>query len=475
MLKKAREKQCKAVLVTIEDMMPKEHFLRDLDHYVSFDFIYKRVEHLYSDIGKGSIDPVVIFKMLLLGYLYGIYSERRLETEVQVNIAYRWFLGLDLDERVPDHSTFSQLRRRKFKDSSLFQEIFDEVVRRCMEAGLVDGELLLTDSTHVKANVNDAKREVIIVKEEPSAYMKRLDELALQEGLIAEVGKTSPQSKEKTKEVTKSITDPDAGILKRPGKPTGFHYLSHNTIDGNSGIITDVHVTPGNVKDSTPHSERIQHQINKFGFGTKEVGADMGYSSGEIHNDMLKMGIKTYIPKCPFSNQFPGVYGKENFTYDNERDCYVCPNGCILKYSTFRKGNGNKRYAASYKDCSNCPLKSNCCTGACRTIERGYHETEAEIQHKNNETYRYTQIMRKRQIWCEGNNSHQKARHCLTRTKMRGLERAKEQCLFSACALNLIRLVRQLKRLDSPAFVTILQIQCAIFDRCFASPRLRFA
>jgi transposase len=117
MLRKNGSQQIKLMCYTIEDLMPQEHFLRDLDKYVSFDFIYDKVAHLYSAVGKPSIDPVVIFKMLLIGYLYNIDSERNLEKEVTVNIAYRWFLGLDLDDDVPDHSTFSQLRRRKFKDS----------------------------------------------------------------------------------------------------------------------------------------------------------------------------------------------------------------------------------------------------------------------------------------------------------------------------------------------------------------------
>lgn len=226
MLSKSKGKQSKFICMTIEDLMPEEHFLRDLDRYVDFSFVYEKVKNLYSETGRPSIDPVVIIKMLLIGYLYGIESERRLEKEIQVNIAYRWFLRLDLDGTVPDHSTLSQLRRRKFKNTEIFREIFDEVVRRSMEAGLVDGKMLLTDSTHIKANASDAKREVITVKVEPSAYMKKLDEIALGDGLITETKKTSHAAKEKTKEVTKSISDPDSGILKRSGKPGGFHYLS---------------------------------------------------------------------------------------------------------------------------------------------------------------------------------------------------------------------------------------------------------
>jgi len=132
--------------------MPQKHFLRNVDSTLDFNFVYEKVGHLYSAVGRQPIDPVIIVKMLLIGYLYGIYSERRLMNEIQVNIAYRWFLGIDLDEAVPDHSTLSQLRRRKFNDSRLFEDIFDEITRKCVEIGLVTGATLLTDSTHVRAN-----------------------------------------------------------------------------------------------------------------------------------------------------------------------------------------------------------------------------------------------------------------------------------------------------------------------------------
>ncbi len=163
MLKKSESKQMKMSFVTLESLMPQEHFLRDLDRLVDFDFIYDKVADLYSNTGRPSIDPVVMIKMLLIGYIYGIDSERRLEQEITVNIAYRWFLGIDLDERVPDHSTFSQLRRRKFDGTTVFRDIFDEVVRKCIETGLIDGKLLLTDSTHIRANACNDLREIIEV------------------------------------------------------------------------------------------------------------------------------------------------------------------------------------------------------------------------------------------------------------------------------------------------------------------------
>ena len=233
MLKRAESKQMKMSFVTLEELMPQEHFLRDLDRLVDFDFIYDKVVDLYSNTGRPAIDPVVMIKMMLIGYIYGIDSERKLEQEITVNIAYRWFLGIDFDERVPDHSTISQLRRRKFDGTTIFRDVFDEIVRKCFEAGLIDGKLLLTDSTHIRANARNDLREVIEVPDTPSEYIQKLDREAYELGLIKEPVEYDTT---KTKEITKSVTDPECGLMKRPGKPTGFHYLNHQTCDSKHGL-----------------------------------------------------------------------------------------------------------------------------------------------------------------------------------------------------------------------------------------------
>ena len=444
MMTKRGAVQPKIQFITIEDLMPKEHFLRDVYSAINFDFVYDRVKHLYSAVGRPSIDPVIIAKIFLIGYFYDIFSERKLMSEIQVNIAYRWFLGIDLDEAVPDHSTLSQLRRRKFNDSRIFEDIFDEIVKKCIEIGLVTGETLLTDSTHLRANAANDRRETITVKHRPSEYMRKLDEIALAEGLIKELS----EPKEEDKEVTKSLTDPDCGLLNRPGKPVGFHYLNHQTIDGSSGIITDVHVTPANTTDHQHHAPRIKHQIEKFDFNTKAVGGDMGYDEPEIHAEMLDMGISTYIPRKDRSaTKNDETFTRDDFRYDTEKDIYICPNNCTLKYACFRKGKGAKRYRSKASDCVNCPLKDKCLTGKAKSkeIERPYHWTQYEKQHENDGTDSYLGVQRLRKIWCEGTFSHQKARHCMTRAKMRGIAQTRGQCLLSACAVNIKRMIKWMK------------------------------
>ena len=442
--------QQKMLCVTLESLMPQEHFLRRLDSLMDFSFIYQRVESLYSHRGRPSIDPVVVVKMLLLGYLYGIDSERRLEQEVRVNIAYRWFLGIDLDEPVPDHSTFSKLRRRKFNGAALFEELFDEVVRKCIEHGLIDGKLLLTDSTHVRANARNDVLERVAVEAEPSAYLQRLNEQAVKDGVYP---KHRKEKKKGYKELVKSPADPDAGFMKRTGKPLGFYYLSHQTCDARHGLITDVHTTPGNVLDSTVHSERIKRQIAVFGFKPEAVCADSAYDSSEIHKDMLDMGIRTYIPKRNLPKPASGVFSEADFIYDRESDTLTCPNACRLIFSNYRDRLGQKRYKASAGECSACPLRSRCISrdAKYRVVERAYFKWASEEQHMRNDgTPGYYEALRLRKIYCEGNFSHQKAEHNLRRLRKRGLGKAHEHCLLSATALNLKRMVKLLTTRKHP-------------------------
>lgn len=168
--------QLKMHTLTIEDLVPRKHFLRKLEAAVDFSFIYDEVRELYCvNKERPSTDPVVLVKYLLVGYLYGIESERRIEQEVQVNMAYRWFLGLDVDECVPDHSTISQNRRRRFNGEDLFRRLFEHVLFLCVERGLVDGRIILTDSTHAKANASRKSEVKVLVEREAYAYLERLD------------------------------------------------------------------------------------------------------------------------------------------------------------------------------------------------------------------------------------------------------------------------------------------------------------
>lgn len=466
--------QQKMLCVTMESLMPEKHFLRDLDRLVDFSFVYEKVASLYSNTGRRSVDPVVIVKMMLLGYLYGIDSERRLEQEVQVNIAYRWFLGINLDEPVPDHSTFSQLRRRKFNGTTLFEDVFEQVVRLCIEKGLITGKLLLTDSTHVRANARNDLYETITVADEPSAYIKRLNEQAIADGLLE--ADYADHVKPKTKEIKQSKTDPESGYMHRPGKPNGFHYLSHQTCDSEHGLITDVFVTPGNINDRSVHSERIKTQIDKYGFETEAVCADKGYDSSEIHADMLERGIQTYIPRQTV-NTDETRFQPSDYQYDEENDSYRCPAGKTLPYKYFDHRNGGKVYYSRDNECCNCPYRDKCFSGKSKRklILRKQTQSAYESQCEKNDTPEYHAAMRLRQIWCEGNFSHQKANHNLKRVRTRGLGKAFMHCLLSATALNLKRMVKLLTGHPQPRKIRLftgryVQNTCLLlFFRCLST------
>lgn len=176
MLRSNRDKQQNYELVSIEDLVPADHMLRKIDKYIDFTFIDEKVRHLYSlDNGRPAIDPLVLFKMIFLGYFYGIRSERQLEREVQTNLAYRWFLGLGLTDRVPDHTTISWNRRTRFKDTSVFQDIFDEIVLQAISHRMVGGRVLVSDSTHVKANANKHKYMKEQVQQNTRDYLDELN------------------------------------------------------------------------------------------------------------------------------------------------------------------------------------------------------------------------------------------------------------------------------------------------------------
>jgi len=262
-------------LVNTGQLVPEDHLLRKIDKTIDFTFIYKKVEDLYcKDNGRPPVDPVLLFKMMFLGYLYGIRSERRLEQEVQVNVAYRWFLGLGFNDSVPDHSTISRNRTERFADTGIFQEIFDEIVIQAIRKGLINGKTLYTDSTHIKASANKHRFSRKRVKKSNRQYLEALDTAIELERSKQGKKPLKPSSKERTvvKETKVSNTDPESGYMVRDGKPKGFFYLDHRTVDGKHNLITDAYVTPGNVHDSIPYMERLDRQLQRFSFDVESVG-----------------------------------------------------------------------------------------------------------------------------------------------------------------------------------------------------------
>jgi transposase len=453
MLTRQGNTQIKLHCITIEDLVPADHFLRKLDAAVDFSFIYDAVWDLYCpDNGRPGIDPVILVKYLLVGYLYGIESERRIEREIQVNVAYRWFLGIDLDEAVPDHSTISQNRRRRFRGKNLFRRLFEHILGVCMEQGLVDGRVILTDSTHVKASASSKMNMKVLVERKTSGYMERLDQYeAAERKRLEGAGAIKPQragSEEKPGKAERTVnsTDPDAGMLQRPGKPEGMHYLSHESVDAANGIIVDVAVTAGNVSDSAPYLGRMEYMREHLGLEIRTAGADGSYGTSLIYQEMERMGIRLHTPKPTGGPTYKVEFRREDFEYDAKKDHFTCPAGKALKLRSLEREQFNicRIYRASRKDCRDCVMLSRCVSDSqrSRSIRKNIFEEAVRRQRDTDDTPAHKRILNLRQIWCEGTFAAQKARHNLRFLFRRGMEAAEDHCRLSTTALNLNRMVK---------------------------------
>ena len=443
-------------MITIEDLVPQEHFLRKLESALDLSFVYCETTGLYSHTcGRPPIDPVVIVKYLLVGFLYSIPSERQIEWRISESPAFRWYLGIDLFDRVPDHSTISQLRRRKPSFRKIFRRLFEEVVRQCVEKGLVSGRLAVTDSTHVKANASRASEQLVDIQEEAGNYWERLDAYE-EEGLEELERRTGKRRGKRTKQVKKdkrrtkkrvSRTDPEAGHLNRPGKPRGPHYLSHQTLDADHGIITDVTVTPGDVYDSAPYLEQLE-RVHKNVIPIQTAAADSAYDFPLAHRVLEELGIDFYVRPQSAFDRTQAELKRDSFRYDEARDVYLCPNGKELApKGLYRSGSGLFwEYRADKRDCARCPLREKC---LCKTDRRGarklldsYFKPSVQRDLSRRQTPEYWESLKQRQVWCEGTFSIQKRCHNLTRVTRRGLEAAEDHCLLSATALNLRRMIK---------------------------------
>lgn len=456
MMSRVENQQITMHLLTIEDLVPQGHLLRKIDAAVDFSFIYDKAAHCYcGNNGRPSIDPVVLVKYLLVGFLYGLNSERRIEQEIQVNMAYRWFLGLDITGKVPDHSTISQNRRRRFNGTEVFRDIFEGVVFQCIEQGLVDGKLLFTDSTHVKANASRASEYVNQVSVITNEYLEELDqyEEAVRRKLESE-GKIKPptcskwEPKEELVSRRESRTDPEAGFYKRKGKPEGMHYLSHQTVDSKHGIVVDVVATPGNVNDAQPYIGRIDYVMKTFGLNIEKACADSGYDTNLVNQQMWERGIEFYTPERTKQKRGRAEFTRDDFIYRAGRDIYECPCGKELRVHRLnRTTNGvTVEYRSCKNDCACCPSREKCLTAksSAKRIQRNIFEDVVNHTHGKDGTRLHTWILNLRQIWSEGSFAAQKTMHNLKCLYRRGLEAAETHCLLSATALNLKRMAKMM-------------------------------
>ena len=442
------QRQGEYELVLLEELVPQDHFLRKVDAAVDFSFIHDMCKDLYClDNGRPAIEPELLFKMLLLGYLYGIKSEIKLAQAVNENIAFKWFLGLKLTEKGPDHATISANRVRRFRDNNIAEQIFDEILRQCIAKGLVGGAILYTDSTHIKAKANKHRKALVTVTTSPKEYMEELDE---QIDLDREILNKKPFDKDDndpdppggggTTTRMVSLTDPESGQQTRDGKPDGFHYSEHRTVDSKNNVIVNVHVEPANVNDITPVPEILKEIKHRLGKLPKYMGFDAGYHSAWIAHLLEMNHVQGVIGYRRHTHQ-QEVFGKYRFRYEPYFDAYTCPEGKHLYWKTTNR-TGYREYWSSSKDCANCPRKNECMSEKSKRRLVTRHVWQDALEEVT--WFTKTTIGRRIYSWrkqtIERSFAEAKENHGLRFARMLGIKNMREQCFLTAAAQNIKRL-----------------------------------
>jgi len=435
--------------VRMEEMVPENHLLRLINKHIDFGFIRDKVKPLYSHTGRPSIDPEVLLRILLIGYLYGITSERRLCEEVQMHIGYRWFVGLNLEDKVPDHSTFSKNRHERFSESDLFQKLFDEIVNQCVSRGLLSGKHLTVDSTYVRANAALKSLEPIVVSMDSREYIEKVDKENRGEEGPWEPRDDYPARGQKISNGThRSKTDPDARLARKSLKANThlYHGVTY-VMDNGSRIIVGTDVgKPDRKTDCEKALRQIRRIAFRFGMRPESLGADKGYSAGEFLDALIKEKIQPHIPIMDYRSQNDrGIYSIDAFDFDPEENRFVCPEGKALRYWGIHKSNRQYVYRARKKDCVVCPRKAACTRDTARSVSYHIHEDSIQQARQLNQTraYRISQRMRKK---IEELFGEAKEWMGLRRAKFRRWKFVGEQVLMTATAQNIKRMVKLLSR-----------------------------
>lgn len=446
MLKERREKQQQMDIVILEQLIPENHLLRKVESAVDFSFIHDLCAPLYSaNNGRPAIEPEVLFRMLLIGYLYGIKSEARLEEEINYNMAYKWFCGLGLTDKAPDATTISQNRRRRFRDNNIAEQIFNEILRQCIAKGLVGGAILYTDSTHIKAKANKHKKQLVEVNETLKAYMEELDAQVDRDRTV--IGKKPfdrDDDEHKGNGTTtrmQSTTDPESGQQTRDGKPDGFHYSEHRTVDSLKNVIVNVHVEPANINDITPMPEILQEIEHRLGKLPKYMGLDAGYHSAWIAHLLETNGIQGVIGYRRHTHK-TDTYGKYRFNYNYDYDFYTCPAHQRLYWKTTTR-EGYRQYFCDSKTCVQCPRRTECFGKSMsrRMVERHVWQDALDEVMLFTKTSQGKRIYNRRKETIERSFAEAKVNHGLRFARMLGIKNMREQCFLTAAVQNIKRLV----------------------------------
>jgi transposase len=427
--------------VRLEEMVPHDHLLRRLQRAIDFTFIDRLTEPLYSGTGRPSVPPQVLVRMMVVGYLYGITSERRLCQEVHLNLAYRWFCGLSLEDTVPDHSTFSKNRHGRFAGTNLFREMFYDVVRQAQT---------------VQADASLNSLEPIIVALSPQQYVDKLDEQT-----PAPPANTAPPPDDDqqpspppklSNDTHRSATDPDARLLAKRFQKTQLAYSDNVLMDNAHRLIVEVEVTEPNLHtEGQVAGEMVERSRLRLGLEPQTLGGDKAYGYGAAVRRLCEAGVIPHAP-APAQGQWnvQGIFGKNQFGYDREHDELICPAGKRLRKRTVHTRNRQTEYAARLTDCRSCPLKAQCTRARYRVAHRHWDQEYLARAEAARATpgYRWSQHCRKR---IEHLFAEAKEQMGLRRARRRGWANVAEQCLLTALAQNLKRIVALLPTLPPAA------------------------
>ena len=436
------------VMVSMDEMVPQDHLLRKIDKALDWSFIYDLVEDKYSpDRGRPSLDPVMLIKIPLIQYLYGIRSMRQTIREIEVNVAYRWFLGIDVYDPVPHFTTFGKNYSRRFKDTDLFEQIFRHILEQCYKFKLVDPTEVFVDATHVKAHANGRKMQKRIAEQEARFY----DEMLRKEIDTDRENHGKKPLKDKddddrpgssgggeAKEIKTSTTDPESGWFHKGDHKEVFAYAIETACDKH-GWILDYTVNPGNQHDSKTFKglfDRIEH------IGIKRLIADAGYKTPAIAKLLLDKGIQPVFPyKRPMTKD--GFFKKYEYAYDEYYDCYVCPNGQVLNYSTTNR-DGYREYKSCSKICESCPYLSKCTESRdhVKLITRHVWEDYMEICEDIRQTVGMKELYDLRKETIERLFGTAKEAHNFRYTNMIGKARMQMKVGLTFACMNLKKLAR---------------------------------
>jgi len=465
---------------SLEERVPPDHLLRSVHRVVDFSFVRGLVRHTYSHTGAPSVDPVVVFKMALLGYLYGITSERRLAEEIRLNLAYMWFLGYDLDETPPDHSILSKARKRYGPEA--YRQFFNEIVRQCAEQGLVDGDRLYLDASLVKANASLGSlvsRPLYSQLPGVDDYVRRL--WAENEDPVGENGEDpgAPSSEPPVKGCGKkakptanqrrvSRTDPGAAIISDRKKGLFLAHKVHIAVDGGSArVITGVVATSGDRPESHQVESLLGQHVWLVGRKPEELVADRGYGTMKVYQFLRRQRILPSVPRrAPWKHK--AAMKHREFVYVPELDRYRCPQGKWL-YRQEVTPQGLVHYRTHRYACRGCGYRPQCTRAARCTITRPVDMDTREWVDAHLGTARARRGLRRRACWAETVIADLKGNHGLARATLRGAA-FEIQALLAAAAHNIKRLAQ-----DRPTMAAAPQGLPRLQGRPVTQPRLTLA